>query len=160
MKRVYKILSSFSNEDTFDGLIRLSNSEIEQYDSFENDPYSNFYMFDGKVCHWENGHLMLGIIFGEDRLELFKYLDSKIHEDCDGYTIIQDITDEILYTMHDTSIYGFAEDNMKHDFHKYRENFLDKDDILDKISKYGIDSLSENDKLFLQDKKIKHPMDI
>lgn len=161
MEKVFKVISSYSSEDTTNGLKKLNASESKDYYSFEDDSNSNFFMFDGKVCHWENGHLMLAIIFGEDKkIELLKYLDDKIHEGCEGYTTIEDITEEILYTLHDTSIYGFAEDNLKHDFHVYRESFLYKDDVLDKICKYGIESLNENDKLLLQDKELKHPSDL
>ena len=155
MKKVFKVISSYSSEDTTNGLKKLSSSDSKDYYSFENDPDSIFFMFDGKVCHWEKGHLMLAIIFGDDeKIGLLKYLDDMIHNGCEGYTTIEEITEEILYTLHDTSIYGFAEDNLKYDFHVYRESYLYKDDVLDKIYKHGIESLNENDKLLLEDKKM------
>jgi hypothetical protein len=158
MKKVFKIISSYSDKDTLNGLKRLNEEETNDFYSFENEPDATFLKFDGTVCHWEKGHLMLAIIIGQEKVELFKYLDDKIHEGCEGYTTIEDITEEILYTIHDTSIYGFIEGNMQHDFHTYRQSFLSKDDVLDKICKHGIESLNENDKLFLQDKELKHPI--
>jgi hypothetical protein len=40
------------------------------------------------------------------------------------------------------------------EFQKYRNIYLDKDIILDKINELGIESLTENDKLLLSDKKM------
>ncbi len=51
------------------------------------------------------------------------------------------------------------EEHVQRDFHVYRERYLEKDDILDKINIYGIDSLTENDMLFMQDRDMVDPFD-
>ena len=43
---------------------------------------------------------------------------------------------------------------MEFTFFQYREKYITKDDILDKIIKYGKESLTQNDLLFLEDKKM------
>jgi hypothetical protein len=48
---------------------------------------------------------------------------------------------------------------MKFKFHEYRVNYLTKDDILYKILKYGKESLTENDKLFMKDEEMISPLD-
>ena len=156
--KIFKIISSYSTEATLEGLKRLTAEETEVFYSFENDPNMTFLAFDGEVCHWENGHLMLGIVFCDDeRIAELVYLDKKIHEGAEGYTEVTEITEEVLYSVHETSVYGFAESNLQHDFHVYREQNLVKDDVLDKINKLGIESLTENDKLLLQDEEMIHP---
>ncbi len=56
-------------------------------------------------------------------------------------------------------MFGFFQFEMRFDFFKYREENLIKDDILDKILKHGKESLTENDKLLLEDKKMISPID-
>ena len=160
MERVFRVISSYTTEDTLIGLKRLTESESERFYSFESDPSANFFAFDGKVCHWENGDLMLAVLIcDEERISELISLDLKIHEGFEGYTKVDEITEEVLYSTHDTSVYGFAEGNLVHDFHVYRETYLTKDDVLDKINKIGIQFLTENDKLLLQDQDMKHPIE-
>jgi hypothetical protein len=160
MEKVFKLISSYSTEDTLDGLKRLTSEESDTFYSFESDPNANFFAFDGNVCHWESGDLMLAVLFcDEERIADLIRIDSKIHEGAKGYTKVEDITEDVLYSVHETSIYGFAESNLVHDFHVYREKYLTKDDVLDKINKHGIEKLNENDKLLLQDQVMKHPIE-
>lgn len=158
MKKIFKIVSSYTTAATMEGLKNLSEEELAFFYSFESDPSANFFAFDGSVCHWEKGDLMLAIIFcDEERMARLLSIDEKMHRGADGYTNVSDITEEVLYSVHDTSAYGFAESNLQHDFHVYREQNLVKDDVLDKINKHGIQALTENDKLLLQDKEMIHP---
>ena len=76
-----------------------------------------------------------------------------------GYTLIDEITEDVLYEKFDTSVFGFFEFEMKYDFFRYRERNLTKDDVLDKLLKYGKESLTENDKLLLEDKEMISPID-
>ena len=86
-------------------------------------------------------------------------MDDKLHKDIEGYTTIDDITEDVIYDRFDTSVFGFLQLEMSFDFFKYREENLTKDDILDKILKYGKESLTENDKLLLEDKVMISPID-
>lgn len=56
--------------------------------------------------------------------------------------------------MFDCNIFGFAKSDMEYTFFQYRKNNITKDDILDKIIKHGKESLTQNDLLFLEDKKM------
>jgi hypothetical protein len=162
MKRVYKIVSNHSEEITNKGIENLTEKELETYLNFGEDQDINIFSFDGEKCHWSEGESTLIIAFLDDeKIELLKRLDNKIHSgfDVSTSTTFEDITEEVLYSTHDTYIYGFMEDHMKHDFHKYRELYLEKDDVLDKINIHGIESLTENDKLLLQDQETIDPFD-
>jgi hypothetical protein len=88
-------------------------------------------------------------------------LDNKMHKDfTNGWTKCEDITESVLYDVFDTSVFGFFENEMIYDFFIWRSQNLTKDDVLDKILKFGIDSLTKNDKLVLEDKKMILPFDL
>lgn len=155
MKNVYKVISSYSTEDTNKGLSRLDTRENEIADKIIDDLNNNFFMFNGEVCHWEEGDRMYAVlIMTESEIIQFKEIDDKLHNGFEGYTTIEDITESILYDMFDCNIFGFAKSDMEYTFFQYREKYITKDDILDKIIKHGKESLTQNDLLFLEDKKM------
>lgn len=155
MKNVYKVISSYSTEDTNKGLSRLDTRENEIADKIIDDLNNNFFMFNGEVCHWEEGDCMYAVlIMTESEIIQFKEIDDKLHNGFEGYTTIEDITESILYDMFDCNIFGFAKSDMEYTFFQYREKYITKDDILDKIIKHGKESLTQNDLLFLEDKKM------
>ena len=159
-KRVYRMISSFTEEQSELGLNKISRFEIEKMVDLVNTEYVIDLKYDGNVCHWEDGELTYCIlIITEEQIEFIKKLDLIIHEDFVGYTTFEDITEDVLYDRIDFSVFGFLETEMKFDFFKYRSDHLTKDDILDKILKYGRESLTENDKLFLNDKDMVSPLD-
>ena len=150
--RIYRFISSFSEEDTTLGLERLPKTIQDFLSDFINE--YNFYdlRYDGKVCHWSDGHLYLSVgMCPEEYTIEFKKWDDIIHEGMEGFTTVEDITDEVLYGKHDLEVYGFLKENVMITFDDYIENYITKDIILDKINLYGIDSLSENDKRVLND---------
>jgi len=49
---------------------------------------------------------------------------------------------------------------MIYDFFIWRSKNLTKDDVLDKILKFGIESLTKNDKLVLEGKEMILPFDL
>lgn len=155
MKNVYKVISSYSTEDTESGISRLNSHENEIADRIIDDLNNNFFMFNGEICHWEDGDSMLAIlVMTESEIKQFKEIDDKLHEGFEGLTTIEDITESILYDMFDCNIFGFAKSDMEYTFFQYREKYITKDDILDKIIKHGKESLTQNDLLFLEDKKM------
>ena len=120
-------------------------------DIFTND-LTFLYKYDGEVCHWKNGDDMLVIIITDsENISKIESIDFKYNGVVDKFV---DITKDILYDTYDTKIFGFAEEKMIIEFQKYRNIYLDKDIILDKINELGIESLTENDKLLLSDKKM------
>jgi hypothetical protein len=160
MKRAYRIISNHPEDMTIKGIENLTDEEREAYLGFGDDEDITIFRFDGERCHWSEGEAVLAIAFAdEEKIALMKRLDEKIHpgESLATYTKFEDITSEVLHSAHDTSIYGFMEEHVQRDFHLYRERYLEKDDILDKINIYGIDSLTENDRLFMQDRDMVDP---
>lgn len=158
MKRIFKIVTSFTDEQSFDRLCNLDDSELVKMLDLEYNPNFKSFYFDGDVCHWKNGHLQMYIFIADrDELDEILIIDSKLHIGLDGFTKYEDITEDILYDVHDLSVYGYAMENMEALFHFYRRDHLTKDVILDKILKYGIDSLTENDRKILEDKKMVAP---
>lgn len=158
--RIYRMISSFTDEQSQNSVSQLTDFELaEVYKLIENENIIDF-KYDGKVCHWREGDLNYSILYvTEKQINFVKEMDAKLHEDIEGYTTIDDITEDVLYDRFDTSVFGFYQFEMRFDFFKYREGNLIKDDILDKILKHGKESLSENDKLLLEDKEMISPID-
>jgi hypothetical protein len=154
------MISSFTDEQSQNSVSQLTDFELaEVYKLIENENIIDF-KYDGKVCHWREGDLNYSILYvTEKQINFVKEMDAKLHEDIEGYTTIDDITEDVLYDRFDTSVFGFYQFEMRFDFFKYREGNLIKDDILDKILKHGKESLSKNDKLLLEDKEMISPID-
>lgn len=158
--RIYRMISSFTEEQSQNSVSQLTDFELaEVYKLIENENIIDF-KYDGKVCHWREGDLNYSILYvTEKQINFVKEMDDKLHEGIEGNTTIDDITEDVLYDRFDTSVFGFYQFEMRFDFFKYREGNLIKDDILDKILKHGKESLSENDKLLLEDKEMISPID-
>ena len=160
MDRIYRIITSFTAEQSEIGVKKFSDYEIKEVLEIVDTSVNYTLKYDGKVCHWRDGELEYNIFFCDEKtIEKLRKFDEVAHEGMDGYTQIDDITDEVLLDMFDTSVFGFFELEMKYDFFNYRKDHLTKDLILDKILNYGKESLSNNDKLFLDDKEMVSPID-
>ena len=160
MDRIYRIITSFTAEQSEIGVKKFSDYEIKEVMEIVDTSVNYTLKYDGKVCHWRDGELEYNIFFCDEKtIEKLRKFDEVAHEGMDGYTQIDDITDEVLLDMFDTSVFGFFELEMKYDFFNYRKDHLTKDLILDKILNYGKESLSNNDKLFLDDKEMVSPID-
>ena len=157
--RIYRMISSFTEEQSQNSVSQLTDFELaEVYKLIDNENIIDF-KYDGKVCHWREGDLNYSILYvTEKQINFVKEMDDKLHKDIEGYTTIDDITEDVIYDRFDTSVFGFLQLEMGFDFFKYREENLTKDDILDKILKYGKESLTENDKLLLEDKVMISPI--
>jgi len=158
--RIYRMISSFTDEQSQNSVSQLTDIELsEVHKLIENENIIDF-KYDGKVCHWREGDLNYSILYvTEKQINFVKEMEDKLHEGIEGYTTIDDITEDVLYDRFDTSVFGFYQFEIRFDFFKYREGNLIKDDILDKILKHGKESLSENDKLLLEDKEMISPID-
>ena len=149
---LYRFIPSLSEEDTTTGLHRLPKTTQDFLEDFVNQYDLYDLRYDGEVCHWHDGDMFLSVGFCTDEYAIdFKKWDDIIHEGMEGFTTVEDITDEVLYGKHDLEVYGFLKENVMITFDDYIENNITKDIILDKINLYGIDSLSENDKRILND---------
>jgi hypothetical protein len=159
--KVFRIITSFTSEETLEAFKKFSPFEIEIMTNLIDDCGDRYeFQYDGNVCHWENGELEYDIFFvTESNIRELEKWDNIIHEGLEGHTKIDDITEDVLYDRIDTSVFGFFEFEMKVKFYDYRVENLTKDDILDKILKYGKESLTENDKLFMDDKEMISPLD-
>jgi hypothetical protein len=116
--------------------------------------------YNGEVCHWDEGNLEYDIMFcSEKEIDEVRKYDNLINGGMEGYTIIDDITEDVLLDTFDTSVFGSFQFEMKCHLFNFRKEHLTKDILLDKILKYGKDSLTENDKLFLGDKDMVSPLE-
>jgi hypothetical protein len=150
--RIYRIISSFTEEESTNGLSKLPKETYDMLIDFVDKYYFYELRYDGKICHWREGDLSLSVgICPEEHVKDIKMWDTIIHEGLEGFTKIEDITDEVLYGKHDMDVYGFIKENILITFEDYIVNNITKDIILDKINLYGIDSLTENDKRILSD---------
>jgi len=62
MKRVYRIITSYTHEDTNEALKNFSDEFVEELMRFaESLMWCEFYdlKYDGKICHWSNGDMMV-----------------------------------------------------------------------------------------------------
>lgn len=158
--RIYRMISSFNDEESDSGIKNLTDVELEKIHQLVDNEIIIDLKYNGKVCHWREGDLNYNILFlTESQIEFIKLIDKKLHEGLSGYTLIDEITEDVLYEKFDTSVFGFFEFEMTYDFFRYRERNLTKDDVLDKLLKYGKESLTENDKLLLEDKVMISPID-
>ena len=156
MDRIYRMVSSYTDEQSLIGLEKLSSFELSQVTDIMDDYIIIDLKYNGEVCHWREGDLNYSVLFmPQSKINIIKSIETKVHEGLDGYTVIDDITEDILYEKFDTSVFGFFEFEMNFEFFKYRKDYLTKDKIL----KYGKDSLTENEKLFLGDKQMISPID-
>lgn len=158
--RIYRMISSFKDVESEGGMKNLTDVELEKIHQLIDSEVIIDLKYNGKVCHWREGDLNYNILYlTESQIEFIKLIDKKLHEGLSGYTLVDEITEDVLYDRFDTSVFGFFEFEMKFDFFKYRQENLTKDDVLDKILKYGKETLSENDKLLLEDKQMISPID-
>jgi hypothetical protein len=160
MDRIYRIITSFTSEQSEVGVKKFSTFELDEIMDIVDNGHNYTFKYDGKVCHWREGDLEYNIFFCDEKVmkKLIEF-DKKAHNGMEGYSTIDDISEDVLYDRFDMSVFGFFEFEMGFDFFKYREKYLTKDDILDKILKYGKESLSDNDKLVLEDKEMVSPID-
>lgn len=153
MKRVYRIITSYTHEDTNEALKNFSDEFVEELMRFaESLIWCEFYdlKYDGKICHWSNGDMQLHVgIADEETIEQFKYYDDLVHDGIEGFTSIEDLTTEVLHSRHDYGIYGFIKTEVQMTFEEYIRDYLTMDIVLDKVSLYGGDSLTDNEKRFL-----------
>lgn len=158
--RIYRMISSFTSEQSEQRMDKLTDIELSKIHQIIDEEIIVDLQYNGKVCHWREGDLNYSILYlTEKQVEFIKEIDKKLHEGLSGYTLIDDITEDVLYEKFDTSVFGFLEFEMKYDFFRYRDRNLTKDDVLDKMLKYGKESLTENDKLLLEDKQMISPID-
>jgi len=154
------MISTFTDEQSSEGTSRLTNIELEQVKQLIDNEIIIDFKYNGEVCHWRDGDMEYSILFlTEKQIDFVRLIECKMHEGMVGNTIIDDITEDVLYDKFDVSVFGFLKFEMNYDFFKYRLNNLTKDDVLDKILKYGKESLTENEKLLLGDKEMISPLD-
>jgi hypothetical protein len=159
MERIYKYITTYSEEDTLLRSHRLTDEDLEfilSVDSIE--IYSN-----GKDYHWDRDKPGFDVTVyfmrtTPEKIERIKNLDHVLHHDANGISICEDISEEVLYDMYDCSEYGFAEDSIIIMFYLWRRSVLTPDDLLDKISKHGMESLTPLEKNFLDTGKLENPI--
>lgn len=61
--RIYRFISSFSEEDTTLGLERLSKTTGDFLEDFVNQYDLYDLRYDGKVCHWSEGDMFLRFLY-------------------------------------------------------------------------------------------------
>ena len=157
MKRVYKYITTYRMEDSFARKDRLTEEEL---DFLEDLNTIDFYL-DGEKYTWNSdidGVLGISImVCTPEELQRIIDIDIKLHHDLDGYSTADDITDAVLIDIHDCEQYGFASESIEYMFYHWRKSYLTEDDVFYKIKKYGVESLTQHDKDFLETGELKAP---
>ena len=117
---------------------------------------AHIFAFDGQKCTWKEAEEMYLIAFVE-KADIDRIVEIEVRN---GTTpdVYADITNDVINGEYDTSILGYAEEKMIVEFHKYKQIFVDADDILDKINQKGIGSITENDKRILRGEEMVSPL--
>lgn len=158
MKRIYKYVSTYPTAETVKRKDRITEEELEfLVDELE---YLDFYI-DGDKYTWDseipNVISISFLICTEEELQRIIDIDTKLHHDLDGYSTADDITKSVLYGLFDCDEYGFAHVALTNMFYYWRQDYLTENDLLDKISDYGIESLTQQEKDFLDTGVLKSP---
>ena len=156
MEIILKLISSHTKRESDRGIKNLTKAEKEYMEKLlDGDSCVDLY-YDGENIT-PDGDLEFCLIrcFDGD-LEFIKDIDKKVHIHSSGFTEIEDITRDVLYSLVDTSFYGYKEGEVIKFFNRFRNACLTKDCILDKILELGINSLTEEDKKILEDEKNIH----
>jgi hypothetical protein len=103
MSKIYRVISSFTNEQSQIGLKQFSEYELNGIiDWLDKIPMYTF-KYDGKVCHWREGDLEYNVMFCDEKdIEKIKNYDEIVHNGMEGYTQIDDITTDVLLDRFDT----------------------------------------------------------
>jgi hypothetical protein len=158
MKRIYKYVSTYPTAETVKRKDRITEEELEfLVDEIE---YLDFYI-DGDKYTWDseipNVISISFLICTEEELQRIIDIDTKLHHDLDGYSTADDITKSVLYGLFDCDEYGFAHLALTNMLYDWRKDYLTENDLLDKISDYGIESLTQQEKDFLDTGVLKSP---
>jgi hypothetical protein len=133
----------------------FTQQEINFIDTFFAE--ARIFNFDGIKCTWkeEADSVMVIAFVDQDTIDKLTEIDLRTGGSPDTYT---DITKDVINGTYDTKIFGFAEESMIVEFHRYKEDFIEIDDILDKINEVGIESLTDNDKRLLRGEERVSPL--
>ena len=158
MKRIYKYVSTYPTAETVKRKDRITEEELEfLIDELE---YLDFYI-DGDKYTWDseipNVISISFLICTEEELQRIIDIDTKLHHDLDGYSTADDITKSVLYGLFDCDEYGFAHLALTNMLYDWRKDYLTENDLLDKISDYGIESITQQEKDFLDTGVLKSP---
>lgn len=157
MKRVYEYFSTYKTEDSLQRQHRITQLDIDFIDSLE---MIDLY-YDGEKYTWKdeptNENSLAIIICTEDELNRIKQIDFNLHYDAEGLSSVCDVTEEVLFGTYNCDKFGFARENVMIMLYNWRKKYLEEDDLLDKISKFGTDSLTQQEKDFLETGELKNP---
>lgn len=150
MRRVYKYTSTYKLEDT---LARRHRITQEEFDFLVDEIDSVDLYLDGENYTWDSDiPNVVGvslIICTKEELERIIDIDIRLHYDLGGYSTADDITNEVLFDLHDCEQYGFATETIEYLFYHWRKSYLTEDDVFDKIKIHGVESLTQHEKDFL-----------
>jgi hypothetical protein len=135
----------------------------EELDFLAYDVESIDIYLDGDKYTWKDnipGVISFSInILDDEKYKRLRELEHRILDGLEGDMKIEDITEEVLYDLHDCDQYGFANDAIRIMFYQWRKKYLEADNVLDKISLYGIESITQQEKDFLETGILNNPYD-
>jgi len=159
MRRVYEYFSTYKTEDSLERQHRVTQVDVDFIDGLE---LIDLY-YDGEKYTWKdeptNQNSLTIIVCTEDELNKIKKIDFEIHHDADGLSTVTDVTEEVLMGTYNFDKFGFARENVMIMLYDWRKTYLEEDDLLDKISKFGANSLTQQEKDFLETGELKNPFE-
>lgn len=158
MKRLYEYISTYIEKETESVTHdRATPQDLEFLESIEHlEMYVDGDKFSWKVLSPATKTFYL-IACTEEELEKLKDFDHRLHFDINGYSESIDVTESVLYGTYDCDRFGFAREAVIAMTYDWRKDHLEEDDLLDKITKYGKESLTEQEIDFLKTGELKNP---
>ena len=158
MKRLYEYISTYIEKETESVTHdRATPQDLEFLESIEQlEMYVDGDKFSWKVLSPATKTFYL-IACTEEELEKLKDFDHRLHFDINGYSESIDVTESVLYGTYDCDRFGFAREAVIAMTYDWRKDHLEEDDLLDKITKYGKESLTEQEIDFLKTGELKNP---
>jgi hypothetical protein len=160
-ERIYKYTMTHSIDEVRDRMNDILTEE--ELDFLAYDVESIDIYLDGDKYTWKDnipGVISFSInILDDEKYKRLRELEHRILEGLEGDIKIEDITEEVLYDLHDCNQYGFANDAIRIMFYDWRKKYLEADNVLDKISLYGIESITQQEKDFLETGILNNPYD-
>jgi hypothetical protein len=160
-ERVYIYYMTHSIDEVRDRMNDILTEE--ELDFLAYDVESIDIYLDGDKYTWKDnipGVISFSInILDDEKYLRIREIEKRLLEGLEGDIKIEDISKEVLYDLHDCDQYGFASDAIRLMFYEWRQKYLEVDNVLDKISLYGIESITQQEKDFLETGVLNNPYD-
>jgi hypothetical protein len=154
MRKIYRLDSDYLTEEVNEIISKIPKVTKETITKFV-----DYLDLIEEICIKEDGtygkdegkEIMIVVLYEWEKEKMIEL--TNLVYDSTRYTV-KDISEEVLFGVHTEKDYPGVEEKVKKIFDAYLDMYLDTDVVLDKINKYGINSLTKRDKKALESHNI------